>query len=172
MRFLYAVIFFVMGCHKSPSLNDSLPIGTIAFVNKSENIDHIWLMDIDGSGKGSHARRSTRNAEAENYPSWSPDGKRLVFQRDFNGSAIYIMDADGQNQYRLSQTPGFDVTPSWSPDGKQIIYTRVLGLMVAGQIPKTEIRVINADARGVAALRCRWDTQADWESDDGANRSM
>jgi len=65
-----------------------------------------------------------------------------------NGSAIYISDADGKNQYRLSPTPGFDATPSWSPDGKQIIYTRVDGLMIPGQIPKTEIHVINTDGSG------------------------
>jgi TolB protein len=136
------------GCKKSPSPEDSLQIRTIVFVNKSENINHIWLMDINSSGTGSHVRRLTNNTESENYPSWSPDGKRLTYQRDYNGSAIYIADADGKNIFRLSPTPGFDATPSWSPDGKQIIYTRVLGLMVPGQIPKTEIRMIDADGSG------------------------
>ena len=105
-------------------------------------------MDLDSRGTGYHSRRLTVDPEAENYPSWSPDGKRLAYQRDYNGSAIYIIDADGKNQFRLSPTPGFDATPSWSPDGKQIIYTRVTAFMVAGQVPTTEIHVINADGSG------------------------
>jgi len=134
------------GCSQSQSPGDTLR--TIAFVNKSENINHLWLMDINSSGIGCHARRLTNDAEAENYPSWSPDGKRLVYQRDYNGSGIYLADADGKNRHRLSLTPGFDATPSWSPDGKQIIYTRISGLITAGQVPKTEIHVMNVDGSG------------------------
>src|SRR5450432_528307 len=118
MKFLFAVVFFLMGCAKSQSPGDSSQNSTIVYVNKSNNINHIWLMDLDSRGNGYHARRLTPDPEAENYPSWSPDGKRLAYQRDYNGSAIYIIDADAKNQFRLSPTPGFDVTPSWSPDGK------------------------------------------------------
>jgi Tol biopolymer transport system component len=49
-------------------------------------------------------------------PSWSPDGKKLVFQssRDSNDE-IYVMDADGSNQIRLTQDPANDHLSSWSP---------------------------------------------------------
>jgi TolB protein len=137
-----------MSCVKSQTPGDSSQIGTIAFFNKSGKTNHIFLMDLDSIGKGHNKRRLTNDSEAENYPSWSPDGRRLTYQRDFNGSAIYLVDANGKNQIRLSPTPGFDATPSWSPDGKQIIYTRVIGLMVSGQVPKTEIHLINADGSG------------------------
>jgi TolB protein len=148
MKYLFAVILIFTGCVKSQSPAGSSPVRTIVYVNKSDNINHLWLMDLDSLGTGNHNRRLTHDSEAENYPSWSPDGKHLTYQRDYNGSAIYIADADGKNQYRLSPTPGFDATPSWSPDGKQIIYTRVAGFMVPGQIPKTEIHVINSDGSG------------------------
>jgi TolB protein len=146
---LNIVIFlFSAGCSRSQTAGNLSQTYTIAFVNKSENINHIWLMDMDGSETGRHLRRLTNDAEGENYPSWSPDGKRLAYQRDYNGSAIYIADADGRNERRISSTPGFDATPSWSPDGTKIIYTRVLGMMVSGQVPKTEIHIMNADGSG------------------------
>jgi TolB protein len=138
-------LFFITGCSHSQSPGDSVPINTIAFVNKSENVNHLWLMDLNNSGTGYHSRRLTKDKEPENYPSWSPDGKRLLYQRDYDGSGIYMIDADGKNRHRLSPTPGFDATPSWSPDGKKIIYTRIVGLIAAGQVPKTEIHVMNVD---------------------------
>jgi Tol biopolymer transport system component len=148
MKVFYTCVLLFVGCSKMQSQVNVSKLRTIVFVNKSENINHLWLADLDSIGIGSLSRRVTKDAEPENYPSWSADGKRLAYQRDYNGSAIYIIDADGKNQYRLSSTPGFDVTPSWSPEGKQIVYTRVLGLMVPGQIPKTEIRIINVDGTG------------------------
>jgi Tol biopolymer transport system component len=141
-----SVLLFLAGCSRSQSPGGSL--NTIIFVNKSENVNHLWLMDLTSSGVGQNPIRLTTDAEAENYPSWSPNGKQLLYQRDYNGSAIYIVDADGKNQRRLSPTPGFDATPSWSPDGTRIIYTRIAGLIMPGQVPKTEIHVMNADGSG------------------------
>src|SRR5258708_22628668 len=140
------MLILLAGCSQSQSPGNELR--TVVFVNKSENINHLWLMDLNSSGFGYHARRLTNDAESENYLSWSSDSKRLVYQRDYNGSGIYLADADGKNQRRLSPTPGFDATPSWSPDGKQIIYTRIAGLITPGLVPKTEIRVMNVDGSG------------------------
>jgi Tol biopolymer transport system component len=139
------VCLFSAGCSRSQSTVNTMPANVVAFVNKTGNVNHIWLMDINSLEIGTNERRLTNDAEGENYPSWSPDGKALVYQRDYNGAAIYIVGADGKNAKRLSPTPAFDVTPSWSPDGTKIIYARLQGLVVPNQIPKTEIRIMNAD---------------------------
>jgi Tol biopolymer transport system component len=126
--------------------------GTIAFVRRQNSINHIYLMEVDASGAGSNPTRLTNDDEAENYPSWSPDGKRLLYQRDFNGAAIYVINADGTGEQRLSPTPGFDAVPSWSPDGTKIIYARVLAAPQPGMPPLTDIRVMNADGTGDHAI--------------------
>jgi Tol biopolymer transport system component len=122
--------------------------GRMAFVAQQSSVNYIYLMDVDASGVGANAARLTNDTEAENYPSWSPDGTRLVYQRDFNGSAIYLINADGSGQQRLSPTPGFDVTPSWSTDGTQIVYARLLAVPQPNMPSRTDIRVMNADGTG------------------------
>jgi Tol biopolymer transport system component len=124
----------------------------MAFVGQQNSVNYLYLMDVDAAGLGSNPTRLTSDTEAENYPSWSPDGQRLAYQRDFNGSAIYVINADGAGEQRLSPTPGFDVTPSWSPDGTLIVYVRLLQVPQPNQPPMTDIRVMQADGAGDRAI--------------------
>jgi Tol biopolymer transport system component len=126
--------------------------GRMAFVARQASVSHIYLMDVDGAGVGSNPTRLTSDAEAENYPSWSPDGTRLTYQRDLDGAAIYVINADGTGQRRLSPTPGFDVTASWSPDGTKIVYVRLLEVPQPNTPPRTDIRIVNADGTGDHAV--------------------
>ena len=87
----------------------------------------IYVMDADGG----NPQNLTNNPSDDRTPSWSPDGKRIVFSsdRDMEGGEaahnveIYVMDADGKNQERLTNNPDEDKDPSWSPDGKRIAFS-------------------------------------------------
>lgn len=71
-------------------------------------------------------------------PAYSPDGKRIAYVSDVdeNGSLsygeqtsyateLYVMNADGSDRRRLTQTRDLDEwTPSWSPDGNVIAFVR------------------------------------------------
>ena len=100
----------------------------IVFHSKRDGNFEIYVMDADGGNQ----RRLTSNSDKDFFPSWSPDGKRIVFHSDrdghvpegrvFHASEIYVMDADGGNPQNLTNHPSDDRSPSWSPDGKRIVF--------------------------------------------------
>ena len=58
------------------------------------------------------------------YPVFSPDGQKIAFTSTRDGnSEIYVMNADGTNQTRLTNNTAFDAWPSFSPDSQKIIFT-------------------------------------------------
>ena len=63
-------------------------------------------------------------------PEWSPDGTRIAFVSNRLGGVfdVWVMNADGTGQTRITQESGDAEAPSWSPDGGRIAYdTTALG---------------------------------------------
>ncbi len=56
----------------------------------------------------------THDSGSNDFPSWSPDSRHLVFERSINGhTSIWTMLADGTEQQQLTRT-GKDFMPNWS----------------------------------------------------------
>jgi Tol biopolymer transport system component len=72
---------------------------------------------------GGHSRNLTKNELDDVDPSWSPDGKQVVFARRRHGSFdLYRMTARGGRARRLLSLPGDQRQPVWSPDGARIAF--------------------------------------------------
>ncbi len=85
-------------------------------IEANGNPPQIWVMDADGSDQ----RQLTSVPFGAWRPAWSSDGSQIAF--DDGGSAIYVINADGNGLRRLGPSiVGFD--PTWSPDGNRIAFT-------------------------------------------------
>lgn len=96
----------------------------IAFTSVSEGGCRVHTMSRDGAGK----RRVTDSVS--HSPSWSPDGRRIVFAGSSSrccatdGGAIHVMDDDGSDVRQLTRGSFRDSEPAWSPDGRTIAFVR------------------------------------------------
>ena len=55
---------------------------------------------------------------------FAAQNSQIVFTSSRDGNPeIYVMDADGKNQRRLTHHPADDGLPSWSPDGQKIAFS-------------------------------------------------
>ena len=125
----------------------------------------IYVMDADGNNQ----RRLTNNPNEDRYPSWSPDGERIAFSATRDGhfenkfgvtDEIYVMDADGQNEQRLTDNRNNDWDPVWSPDGSRIAFSADR----KGDAVSFDIYVMDADGGNQQKLTNHraWDGSPSW----------
>ena len=103
----------------------------------------IWKMRADGSALQNLTADSLGN---ESFPSFSPDGRRLVFRSGRAGRFdLYVMNSDGSDVRQLTREPGNVAAPVFSPNGRQIAF---LSTRDNPGVPLYEVYVADIDARG------------------------
>jgi Tol biopolymer transport system component len=94
-----------------------------AQIRNEGRADQICIMNTDGSNLINLTKSPPHNFNDD--PAWSPDGTKIVFtslnDNDSNFQ-IYIINADGTNQIRLTNDLYIDTEPQWSPDGTKITF--------------------------------------------------
>jgi len=96
----------------------------------TEWVSDIIIINTDGSNQ-IQVTNNYPYQDYSHYPysthefAWSPDGKKIAFvlDVDFNKSNIYVVNANGSGQQRLTSSSGWDSEPKWSPDGKKLIFS-------------------------------------------------
>jgi TolB protein len=140
--------------------------GRIAFQSSRVTQDNpegdyeIFKMNPDGSD----IKQLTSNSSIDSTPSYSPNGKKITFERSVGGSTdpyaeIYVMNSDGSGTPRnLTKHPAYDADTAVSPDG-QIAF-------VSDRDGNFEIYTMNADGSNPTRLTddLGIDGESDWQS--------
>jgi Tol biopolymer transport system component len=126
--------------------------------------DGLYVRELQGGAE----RRLVEGAGGR----WSPDGRRIAFvsDRDENGRClfhdcvghageIYVADADGGNQRRLTENPETDGGPVWTGDGEWLIVGRI-----GDEEADWDLYAIRADGACERQLTDtdRWETPTEW----------
>ena len=154
MRRLHALIAAALGTAATTTAVVATPAQAgqmppvFAFTSDRDGDPDIYVRLTDGSNI-----KLTHNRVADFDAVWSPDGSKLAFVRAVgSGTALFVMDADGQNVRRLTTpvtTPegltSMDSSPSWSPDGRRIAF--------ASNRAGGETEIYRIDAAGTSLVR-------------------
>jgi TolB protein len=120
----------------------------------------IYVMDADGSGKRKLARggsmRKVWTGQSERAcddgVAWSYDARRIAFVSDRDGNCeVYVVNAAGSEQRRLTRNPASDGGSAWSRDGRKIAFVRSYR-DDRGPPRRQEIWIMNADGSGQRML--------------------
>jgi imidazolonepropionase-like amidohydrolase/Tol biopolymer transport system component len=96
-----------------------------------ETLGKLWVKAVAGAGTGGAPKRlvSSDEAEFELFPSWSRDGRTVVFVgwTDAGLGHIRTVSAGGGAAKDVTSQPGHYAYPKFSPDGKTIVFERRRG---------------------------------------------
>jgi dipeptidyl aminopeptidase/acylaminoacyl peptidase len=131
---------------------------TLAFIRETPTQrQEIYLGDL-ATGR---LQRVTRHRAFTFVPSWSPDGRRIVYQtdKDFPPARnrdelpppweIYTIDPDGSNPTRMTHDRLYTIDPEYSPDGRQIVFSEAR--MRRGGL-QNRLAIMDADGRNKRPL--------------------
>ena len=145
---------------------------TIAFTSFAPINSAVFIADADGT----HERILIPNPAFDANPSFSPDGKWVLFTSRRDGSPdIYRVHSDGTGLERLTNHPAFDDQAVMSPDGRRIAF-------VSSRSGQADIWILDLSSRQLRNLtnhpsgdyRPAWSPDGQWiafTSDRGSGGS-
>jgi len=117
----------------------------------------VFSMKRDGTDLHQHTHQKT----VCTYPSFSPDGTKIVYRKILNtsgfawdlssrprNSEVFVAEADGSDEINLSDSAAFDGWPTWSPDGDRIVFASNR----AGPANVGHLYIVNVDGTGLRQI--------------------
>jgi Tol biopolymer transport system component len=119
--------------------------GRIAYVGVPAGGSQVDIFSVRPDGSG--LRQLTDDPIEEFDPSWSADGRRLVFTRfEPAGSTVFTINADGGDPTLVVDGDAHD--PSFSPSGRRIVYTDGDSIRTVRPDGTGQRRLLGAHPRG------------------------
>ncbi|HTU40577.1 MAG TPA: hypothetical protein VMF10_02635, partial [Candidatus Aquilonibacter sp.] len=95
---------------------------SIAFISNTSGRNNIWVV----SSEGGWPTQLTVSDQRQTAIAWSPDGKWIAYQSDYDGDElwdIFLVSPKTGRVVNLTSTREIAETdPTWSPDGRYLAY--------------------------------------------------
>ena len=108
----------------APAISPSRPEIAIDRLRSSARNLTLYLLDLVTARE---TQMVTAGPRSSGQSAWSPDGERLAFVCEWQGSEgndLCIVNRDGTGLARLTNDPERQGRPAWSPDGRRIAFAR------------------------------------------------
>lgn len=122
----------------------------------------LWVRDLSTNEDGTVAlgpatRLTSDEGHFELQPSWSRDGRRIVFVswHDEELGGVRVVPAAGGASRVLTTSPGHYFEPTFSPSGSTIVYRRSSGGFLTSRLWSKDTGLYRVSSEGGAATRFR-----------------
>lgn len=114
----------------------------IVFTRSNPRTNEFQLMVMDADGNNLENIPQVNGWD----PTWSPDGKRILFASDRDGATqLFTANLQGKQLSRVTNLPAIRGRSDWSPDGEYIV-------TYSGEPWNREVYLMNADGSNVRQL--------------------
>jgi len=114
----------------------------LVFMHNSPTKDTYQIVVADRNGGGANNIPKINGWD----PTWSPDGKQILFASDRDGAVqLFTIKTDGSQLHRITNLPAIRGRSDWSPDGQYIV-------TYSGEAWHRELYIMNADGSNVHQL--------------------
>ena len=117
-------------------------------------LGHLYVRDLPD---GAPRRLTQQQDHFEFYPSYSPDGKYIVYStwNDETLGSIRVVTADvaDQESWKVTSKPGHYSEPVFAPDSQSIVYVKGTGGMLTSPLWSREPGLYRVDVRGGDPVR-------------------
>jgi len=95
---------------------------SVGFISNISGRNNIWVVPAEGGWPV----QLTVSDQRQTAPAWSPDGKWIAYQSDYDGDEqwdIFLVSPKTGKVVNLTQTREIaEMNPTWSPDGRYLAY--------------------------------------------------
>lgn len=136
--------------HREWQVEPSPDGARIAFLSNQGGPEQLWIMELATKAERmivAHGRKTIFG-----NPSWSPDGARLTYSSNAEvGHQIYVANADGGGQERLTGFRRGGCEPRFHPDGRRVLHVS------RGHVMGDKSRIVERDlATGAEKVLVDW----------------